>query len=482
MVLTHSWYSLADYIAFSSSFLSILERLNLCAGFHYSALKVALSIAGSDSGAGAGIQADIKTFSALGVYGCTAITAITAQNTRKVSSILEVSPEIIEGQIRSVLDDIHPDAIKIGMVYSRRTIAAVTRLLKKSRAPVVLDPIFAAGTGAKLLRDDAFDSFVKELVPACDLVTPNRMEAERLAGITIRSDADAVRAARIIKKLGAENVIVKGGHFTDGKVTDVLLDRHSRVTRITNPRVDVRESHGSGCNFSAAVTAYLAKGQPMTDACKLANEYVHEAIVNAVSVGGGLIVTNPVSAIYNDATRYHVISALQQAVEEVSLLDRFYELIPETQTNFVYAIPEAKSISDVAGVRGRIVRIGKSAVPASFVEFGASRHVASAVIACMRVNPSFRSAINVRFDAKLLRLFKAFFEVASYDRTKEPAHVKRKEGSTVEWGTQVALRKRPRAEIIYHTGDIGKEPMITVFGKSPAEVVSKIKTILKKYQ
>ena len=102
MVLTHSWYSLADYIAFSSSFLSILERLNLCAGFHYSALKVALSIAGSDSGAGAGIQADIKTFSALGVYGCTAITAITAQNTRKVSSILEVSPEIIEGQIRSV--------------------------------------------------------------------------------------------------------------------------------------------------------------------------------------------------------------------------------------------------------------------------------------------------------------------------------------------------------------------------------------------
>lgn len=445
-------------------------------------MKVALSIAGSDSGAGAGIQADIKTFSALGVYGCTAITAITAQNTRKVSSILEVSPEMIDGQIRSVLDDIAPDAIKIGMAYSRRTIGVISRLLKKSDAPVVLDPIFAAGTGAKLLRDDAYESFVNQLVPICDLVTPNRMEAERLAGIRIRSEADAVRAAKNIKRLGANNVIVKGGHFTNDKVTDVLLDHRSRIVRITKPRVDVGESHGSGCNFSSAVTAYLAKGRTVADACKLANEYVHNAIVNAVVVGGGLIVTNPVSAIYNDATRYQTIAALQHAVEEVSLLDRFHELIPETQTNFVYAIPEAKSFSDVAGVRGRIVKIGKSAVPASFVEFGASRHVASAVVAYMRFDPSFRSAINIRYDAKLLRLCQAFFKVSSYDRIKEPAKVKKKEGSTVEWGTQVALKKEPNAEIIYHRGDVGKEPMITVFGKSPAEVVAKIKTILKKYQ
>ncbi len=445
-------------------------------------MKVALSIAGSDSGAGAGIQADIKTFSALGVYGCTAITAITAQNTRKVSSILEVSPEMIDGQIRSVLDDIAPDAIKIGMAYSRRTIGVISRLLKKSDVPVVLDPIFAAGTGAKLLRDDAYESFVNQLVPICDLVTPNRMEAERLAGIRIRSEADAVRAAKNIKRLGANNVIVKGGHFTNDKVTDILLDHRSRIVRITKPRVDVGESHGSGCNFSSAVTAYLAKGRTVADACKLANEYVHNAIVNAVVVGGGLIVTNPVSAIYNDATRYQTIAALQHAVEEVSLLDRFHELIPETQTNFVYAIPEAKSFSDVAGVRGRIVKIGKSAVPASFVEFGASRHVASAVVAYMRFDPSFRSAINIRYDAKLLRLCQAFFKVSSYDRIKEPAKVKKKEGSTVEWGTQVALKKEPNAEIIYHRGDVGKEPMITVFGKSPAEVVAKIKTILKKYQ
>lgn len=462
--------------------MSVLERLIQSITFHYFALKVALSIAGSDSGAGAGIQADLKTFSALGVYGCTAITAITAQNTRKVSSILEVSPKMIADQITSVLNDIPPDAIKIGMVYSRNTIATVTRALKKSQVPVVLDPIFAAGTGAKLLRDDAFDSFVASLIPICTLVTPNRMEAEGLAGIKIRKEADAVEAAKRIRKLGAINVIVKGGQFTQREVTDTLLEHTSKVTRITNPRVDIRESHGSGCNFSSAVTAYLARGHSLAGACKSANEYVHRAMLNAVSVGGGLVVTNPVSAIYNDASRYHTLSKLQQAVEEVSLLERFYDLIPETQTNFVHAIPEAKTILDVAGVRGRIVRIGKTAVPASFIEFGASKHVASALLAYMRINPSFRSAINIKLDDKLLRLCKSLFEVSSYDRNQQPARVKRKEGSTVEWGTRLALQKKPGAEIIYHKGDIGKEPMITVFAKSPAEVVDKIKTILKNYQ
>ncbi|MGI0023982.1 MAG: bifunctional hydroxymethylpyrimidine kinase/phosphomethylpyrimidine kinase, partial [Nitrososphaera sp.] len=269
-------------------------------------MKVALSIAGSDSGAGAGIQADIKTFSALGVYGCTAITAITAQNTRTVSRIVQVPPAMIADQITSVLRDIPPDAIKIGMVYSRETIDTICRLLKRSKAPVVLDPIFGAGTGAKLLRDDAFDSFVSDLVPICALITPNKMEAERLAGMKIRTEADGIDAARRIRKLGARSVVVKGGHFSRTKVTDLLLDSNSKLTKITNPRIKIRESHGSGCNFSSAATAYLAKGASLPDACRRANEYVHIAIKNAVTVGQGLPVTNPLSAIYLDASRYHV--------------------------------------------------------------------------------------------------------------------------------------------------------------------------------
>ncbi len=444
-------------------------------------MKIALSIAGSDSGAGAGIQADLKTFSTLGVYGCTAITAITAQNTRKVSEIFEVSPVMVGQQIKSVMTDMAPDAIKVGMVYSSQTIDAVHLSLKRSKVPIVLDPIFKAGTGAKLLRDDAVDSFVSKLIPICTLITPNRIEAERLAGIKIRKWSDAVEAARKIMKLGAANVIVKGGHLRAFSVTDVLLESKGRMTKIMNPRIRIKESHGSGCNFSSAITAYLAKGVPLRNACKMANEYVHIAIKNVVKLGKGLPITDPLSAIYRDANRYHVLSELQWAVEQLSTLTGFYKLIPETQTNFVYALPNAADASEVAGVRGRIVRIGNSGVPASYIEFGASKHMASAIIGYMRVSPAFRSVINIRFSDELLKTCKLLFSVSSYDRSKEPRGVKRMEGSSVFWGTLVALSRNPKAEVIYHKGDLGKEPMITIFGRNPTEVATKVKQILKNY-
>ena len=442
-------------------------------------MKIALSVAGSDSGAGAGIQADLKTFSALGVYGCTAITAITAQNTMNVAEILEVTPAMIGQQIRSVMEDMPPNAIKIGMVYSRPIIDAVHRSLRKSRVPIVLDPILAAGTGTKLLRDNAFDLFISKLVPMSTLITPNRFEAEKLAGIRIRTERDGIEAARRIRRLGAENVIVKGGHFGALNVTDLLLDSKGRLTKLTNPRIRIKESHGSGCNFSSAVTAYLAKGIALEDACKMANEYVHIAIRTAIKVGKGLPITNPLSASYRDANRYQVLAELQKAVGLVSMCDGFYRLIPETQTNFVYALPDAEDLSEVAGVRGRIVKIGNAAVPASYIEFGASRHVASAILAYMRFNPSMRAGINIRFDDRLVKLCRSLFSVSSYDRSKEPKGIKKKEGSSVYWGILHGLRKNPRADVVYHKGDIGKEPMIIIFGKNPTEVAAKIESILK---
>jgi hydroxymethylpyrimidine kinase / phosphomethylpyrimidine kinase / thiamine-phosphate diphosphorylase len=447
-------------------------------------LKIAFSIAGSDSGAGAGIQADLKTFSALGVYGCTAITAITAQNTKQVAEIFEIPPSMVEQQIRSVMMDMGPNAIKIGMVYSSPIIDAVYRSLKKtttSKIPIVLDPILAAGTGAKLLRTEAYKSFASKLIPLSTLITPNRMEAEKLADIVIKTENDVIEAAREINKLGAENVIVKGGHFDSEHVTDLLLNSKGNIMKFTNPRLNIKEIHGSGCNFSSAVTAYLAEGVDLAKACKMANEYVHTAIRNAVRIGRGLPIANPPSVMYRDANRYHVLAELQHAAEQVSMLDGFYRLIPETQTNFAYALLNAADISDVAAVRGRIIKIDNTAAPASYVKFGASSHVASAVIAYMSVNPHFRSAINIRFDERIVDVCKSLFSVASYDRKKEPKKIKRKEGSTVAWGILAALSKNPIAEVIYHTGDIGKEPMICLFGRNPTEVVNKIKAILKNY-
>ncbi len=444
-------------------------------------VKIALSIAGSDSGAGAGIQADLKTLSALGVYGCTAITAVTAQNTRQVSEIYELPPAAVEAQINSVMTDLPPDAVKVGMVYNKSIIDVVARCLEGFGKPVVLDPILAAGTGAKLLRDDALPDFISKLLPRCTLVTPNRMEAERLSGIKVESEKDAVKAAMRLRELGASNVIIKGGHFGKSTVTDLLVDSRGKTVKMSNPRIKIEESHGSGCNFSSAVTAFLARQFSLVDACRLANEYVHSAIKNAVRVGKGLPVTNPLSAIYRDAERYNVIVDLQNAVSQITAMPGFYRLIPETQTNFVYALPDAQEISDVAAVRGRIVKAGTSAVPVAGIEFGASRHVGSAVIAYMSINPSMRSAVNIRYDETLVKKLRTF-TVGSYDRSDEPTSIKEKEGATIPWGIKTALAKKPGADAIYHTGDIGKEPMTMVFGRNPDEVVQKIALILKKIQ
>src|SRR5919197_816012 len=342
-------------------------------------MKVALSIAGSDSGSAAGIQADLKTFSALGVYGCTAITTITAQNTQRVSAISEVEPEIIRKQITSIMIDIPPNAIKIGMVYSKTIIQTVSNLMKDSKCPVILDPILVAGSGANLLLNNAIESFISELIPLSTLITPNMMEARRLTNRKIDSEADVIEAAHTIRKLGAKNVIIKGGHFGKKKsVTDVFLGSDGKSVKFSNPSIDVKETHGSGCNFSAACAAFVARGFNLMQSCRLANQYVHNAIKNVLKVGGGLVVTNPISSLYQDANRYNILRELQIIINKIQVVNNFGRVIPETHSNLVFALPDAKTAFDIAGVRGRIARIDGSARAVSSVEFGASKHVSSA--------------------------------------------------------------------------------------------------------
>lgn len=443
--------------------------------------RVAFSIAGSDSGAGAGIQADLKTFSALGVYACTAITAITAQNTHEVVGIFEIETEIIKKQINSVMADIPPDAIKIGMVYSKEVIQAVSKLIPISKSPIILDPILAAGSGAKLLLDNALEHFIADLIPISTLITPNLMEAEKLTNVKIKSETEAIEAARQIKKFGAENVIIKGGHFNNKFVTDFLLDSGGRLVKFTNPRLEIKETHGSGCNFSAAAAAFLARGFSVEDACSLANQYIHNAINNVLKLGRGLLVTNPISGLYQNANRYSILKQLQVTIHKIQDLNNLGKLIPETQSNLVFALPDAKTILDVAGVKGRIIKINNSARPASDIEFGASKHVASAVLSFMTVDRSIRSGMNIKYDKKILLLCRSLFPISYYDRRKEPRNIKKKEGMTIFWGIRRALAKNPKAQIIWHRGDIGKEPMIVIFGKDPADVYNKAKKILENY-
>jgi hydroxymethylpyrimidine kinase/phosphomethylpyrimidine kinase len=445
-------------------------------------LKVALSIAGSDSGAGAGIQADLKTFTSLGVYGCTAITAVTAQNTQEVSSVFEVTPECITEQIRSVILDMPPDAIKIGMVYNKPNIETIRRVLKGSKVPIVLDPILLAGTGGKLLLPEAFESFMAELIPLSTIITPNRIEAQKITGIQIISRSDIAKAARKIKSLGAKNVIIKGNRFEKKQVADILLTSEGRLIEVSNSKLSSEEMHGTGCNFSAAITAFLARNFSIIDAFKLANKYVRDSLQNALKIGKGLLVSNPASSMYDYASRYVVLQGLQRAIEDIETSDNFGILLPETQSNIAFALPDARELDHIAAIKGRIIKIGDTARSASsMVEFGASKHVGSALLAYMTVNRLVRSAMNIKYDEKIRKITKAVFKVSNYDRSKEPRHILKKEGMSIFWGIKYALAKNPEAEIIYHEGAIGKEPMCIIFASNPAEVVNKIRIILKRY-
>ena len=246
-----------------------------------------LTIAGSDSSAGAGIQADLKTFAALGVYGTCAITAITAQNTRGVTAVQETPPGIVAAQIDAVVADIRPDAVKTGMLASAPIIEVVAAKVREHGLPnLVVDPVMVAKSGDRLLRDDAVTVLRDLLLPLAAVVTPNLPEAEVLAGFAIDSDEDVRRAAKEIVGLGARAVVVKGGHREAAEAVDVLYDG-TTFRDYSAPRIDTTSTHGTGCTFASAIAAYLARGEPLAEAVGLAKEYLTEALRRAYPIGGG---------------------------------------------------------------------------------------------------------------------------------------------------------------------------------------------------
>ena len=245
-----------------------------------------LVIAGSDSGAGAGIQADLKTAMALGAYATTAITAVTAQNTLGVQGVLPVPPAFLRLQIESVLADIGADAVKTGMLGDEATIELVAELLAPMRLPFVLDPVMVAKGGARLLAADAVAALTRLLLPLATLVTPNVPEAEALTGITIPNLAAMQRAAEALLALGAPAVLLKGGHMPGETVTDLLVT--SRETDLfQRPRLPTRHTHGTGCTLATAVAAGLAQGMALSAAVGRARSYVQAAIATAPGLGAG---------------------------------------------------------------------------------------------------------------------------------------------------------------------------------------------------
>ena len=244
-------------------------------------MKKALTIAGSDSSGGAGIQADIKTFSALGFYCSTVITVLTAQNTKTVSDIFIPPSKFFKNQLVSTIEDIKPDIIKIGVLYDNSIIEVVYDTLFPLKIPIVLDPVLLSGTGVKLLKDTSIDNFKKKIIPISLVITPNLLEAEVLSGNKISSEKELIESAYKIMELGISNVIIKGGHNVEenSKIFDILIEKNgNNITKIYNNRLKISETHGTGCNFSSSLASFIGKGYKIKESFFLANAYVKEGL------------------------------------------------------------------------------------------------------------------------------------------------------------------------------------------------------------
>jgi hydroxymethylpyrimidine/phosphomethylpyrimidine kinase len=438
-------------------------------------MKRVLTIAGSDSGGGAGIQADLKAITLLGGYGMSAVTALTAQNSVGVQGIYEVPASFVERQIDSVLSDIGADAVKTGMLSSAGIIEAVARKIKQYRIrKVVVDPVMVAKSGDPLLRDEARDVLVKKLLPLATVLTPNLPEASVLCGFNVTTLEQMKKAADQIHQMGPRYVVLKGGHL-EAAATDLLYDGRT-FEEMKAARVLSKNTHGTGCTFASAIATLLARGETVPEAVRKAKTFITLAIQSGLELGKGYGPTNPFAYILREMERYPVIQKLKEAIALLKEA-KIGRLIPEVSSNLGYALPGAEATEDVAAFPGRIVRLKDSITTFGDPEFGASRHVAHIILTTMKFHPEYCAAMNIKYSKEnVARLKQRGFAVARFDRRKEPKQIKTREGSSLEWGVAEVLRKSKSVpDFIYDEGDVGKEPMIRVLGRTPLEIAEKIR-------
>ena len=427
-----------------------------------------LSIGGSDPSSGAGIQSDIKNFSSFNVHWLTVITAITSQNTSNFGIIEPVSQKILKDQIESVVSDFKIDGIKIGMVYNSQIIKIINSKLRKIKIPIVVDPVIKSTTGGTLIKNSAISDFQKYIIPLATLITPNKFEAEILSNTKVNSKKSLHSIAKKIQKMGAKNVVITGAKIRDKTISDFVLEKRTEYF-ISGNRI-YKNNHGSGCNYSAAIIFALAKNNTIKESLRFAQQFARCSIRNAKKIGKGIAITDTQDTINKDLT---------EAIDKFIQIRNIYRNIPECQINFVYSKQKPKSIKDILGISGRIVKSGKDAVVAGQLTYGGSKHVATALLIMNKKYPKIYSAINLKYQNETIsKIKKSNLVISSYDRKKEPKNVK-VNGSTIEWGIKKAVKNSTKIpDIIYHKGDFGKEPMIIVFGRTPNDVLEKILKII----
>ncbi|MBT9139769.1 MAG: Hydroxymethylpyrimidine/phosphomethylpyrimidine kinase [Dehalococcoidia bacterium] len=421
-----------------------------------------LTVAGSDSGGGAGIQTDLKTFAALGVYGTSVITALTAQNTQGVHGIHVVPPEFIACQLEAVLSDIPVHAAKTGMLGDVDIIGIVADILTKYRiSNLVVDPVMIAQSGHRLLPEQAVDVLRDKLFPLAMVVTPNLPEAEIILDREISSVAEMVVAAREIHRLGPRHVLIKGGHLQGTKMVDVFFDGKDTHT-ISENKLDTINTHGTGCTYAAAITAYLAKGLTPLDAFGRAKKFITNAIAYGFSVGSGYGPTNPMGAIFKELELGRISRDMAKALSLLQKTKPAANLIAAGRTNIFYCQEGAGSLAQIISYPAPLFLCHRQIGAVGEPTFGSSLFPAEYLLTAHKIDPRIRAMINLRHTPEIASAINSINYRA------------------VTLNTQFStLASVPVALILEDTPD--KEPQVVLFAQTVEEVVQKAAALARSF-
>lgn len=436
-------------------------------------MKTVLIIAGSDPGAGAGLQQDLKVITLMGAYGLTVVTALTVQNSQGVQAVHPVAPQVVAAQMESILSDFPVHAVKLGMLATTDIVHTVAeRLEKLGKIPVVLDPVLNAGSGFPLLEESGIEIFKEKLFPLAHLLTPNAPEAAHLTGIEVKTTEDLAEAARRLQALGPQWVLAKGGHLP-GDPVDVLTDGKNTYF-LPGVRLNAPHNHGSGCLLASACATGLAQGLSLPESVNQARTLTAQALKHGLPLGQGKGPVNPYAHFAREQARLKVLEDLQTAANRL-LEEDISPLVPEVMSNLACATPYAEGPQDVAAFPGRILKSPQGLLIPASPAYGASRHIAAVILTVITTHPEIRSAMNVKYFkgvenlASLLHL-----KVASFDRTQVPPEVKEREDTTLSWGLGSVLTSGDSPpDLIFDKGGWGKEPMIFILGATPMAVAEK---------
>lgn len=432
---------------------------------------VTLTIAGSDSGGGAGIQADLQAIAATGAFGTSAITAVTAQNTQGVEDTHVLPPEQVQAQITAVLDDFDVDAIKTGMLATAEVIDAVADVVADYDIPMVVDPVMIAATGDRLLSEDAEDSYYT-LFEHADIITPNADEAETLAKTHINDHDSAIEAGRELLESGTDAVLLKGGHIATDPVEDILIT-DTDVTVFTHPRVNTSASHGSGCALAASIAGRLSHGQDIHSAVDEATSFLGRAIRYHYDLGEGSGAVNHLVDLRNRATKTKTQSTVSSLVNEIAEISP-RKLIPEVGMTVVGATPYAESVEDIAGVDGRINRTVSGISTDSGVRFGASSHASRFLLSAREYNPNLRFALNARYGSDVMTaLTDTSWSIAEASPVETDDHQQR-----IQHLVDETFDESTSPNVVVDRGGMYSEPLCWLLTENPQPLKANLETLL----